>query len=107
MTTDRFNDGYAAAEAHWKRRWWQANGELQQALSAIERVRELHQPIPVYEHYDYCGHHEGDCEVIESEVGELLCGKSPLGYSMCNTCRDDDGDPIDHPCPTTEALEDK
>ncbi|WP_434080873.1 hypothetical protein [Sanguibacter sp. Z1732] len=39
MTGDRFKDGYASAERHWKARWHQANDDLQKAISEIERLR--------------------------------------------------------------------
>ena len=39
MTTDRFKDGYASAERHWKARWHQANDDLQKAISENERLR--------------------------------------------------------------------
>ena len=36
---DRFKDGYASAERHWKTRWHAANDDLQKAISEIERLR--------------------------------------------------------------------
>ena len=39
FTADRFKDGYASAERHWKARWHQANDDLQKAISENERLR--------------------------------------------------------------------
>ena len=38
MSADRFNDGYAAAEAHWKKRWYTANADHQAAVTEVERL---------------------------------------------------------------------
>ncbi len=55
--------------------------ELAVAHAAIERVRALHER-----------------ETRTSRFGSIV-------WHLCPHCRDDGGDPLEHPCPTLRALD--
>ena len=93
--------------AYWRGQSVKARSERDAALAAIERVRAIHEPIPIYEGAESCGHTDDEHTTFESDQGIVLCENSPLGYSICGGCSDDssaDG-PVEHPCPTIAALE--
>jgi len=87
-------------ESEWHRR---------RAEDAIERVRELHRKVPVYETEAGDCEHGNDCDGIELSGHEALyCPAEISGYT-CNECaelsRDNmDGEIPDFPCPTIKAL---
>ena len=74
--------------------------------AAVERVRAIHAPSPVFMRADECGHDPEDHDEIESITGAVLCWDSPTGEFYCTACG---GDPIDelpaHPCATIRALD--
>ena len=72
-------------------------------------VRELHRRFGVYAHEDECpdtsdehrdAHHHED----SGGYGEPYCDQRPL-YAVCDTCRDEDGERVDWPCATIQALD--
>lgn len=86
-----------------------AGAERDAALAAIERVREAHRKFTYYELEDSCPdtsedhreerHHESD------EIGEFYCEDMPTGDVVCDLCRDTDGERMDWPCLTAQALD--
>ena len=83
-----------------------AADERDRLAAAVERVRAIHAPSPVFIRADECGHDPEDHDEIESITGAVLCWDSPTGEFYCTACG---GDPIDelptHPCPTIHALD--
>ena len=83
-----------------------AADERDRLAAAVERVRAIHAPSPVFMRADECGHDPEDHDEIESITGAVLCWDSPTGEFYCTACG---GDPIDelpaHPCATIAALD--
>lgn len=72
-------------------------------------VRELHRQFSVYGHEDDCpdtsDEHRGAHHHEDSDgYGENYCDRLPL-YTLCDHCRDEDGERLDWPCPTIKALD--
>lgn len=130
MTTDPFTE---AARAEAGRRWprlpkrsgnalrlgkcfgfmvgagWARTHLAAQETDGERTVRELHRRFGVYAHEDECpdtsdehrdAHHHEDSD----GYGELYCDQRPL-YAVCDTCRDEDGERVDWPCATIQALD--
>ena len=89
--------------------------ECDRLRRAVEAVRDVHRPYPVYE---LCGHELGDaeCDPIQLDDGTWTCG--PLVAVVCSACCiDSRGWPTDECeedhehgrdlplCPTLAALE--
>ena len=83
--------------------------ETQEPTDAERAVRDLHRRFGVYEHEDACpdtsdGHREEHHHEDSDGYGEFYCDQRPL-YAVCDTCRDEDGERVDWPCPTIQALD--
>ena len=79
--------------------------EVRRLQAAVERVRELHKPVPVYAHADECGCGNEDHALIESAQGDDLCWDTPTGAVRCCECLDEDGGGVEYPCPAIAALD--
>lgn len=93
--------------AEWGRVYLAAQ---ESAAAAAERaVRKLHREVIVYEHEDDCpntcdehveAHHHEDVE----NAGDYYCELMPVG-AACVVCRYEDGERVDWPCATIQALD--
>lgn len=79
------------------------------ALDRLADVIDLHRPVPIYEDADRC-----DCadkeshDVIEADGGMWLCAATPLGYSICERCSENEYDePTTWPCETVRIARGK
>ena len=81
-----------------------ARTALPKALSALEAVLKLHEPVAVYAQADECECGNEDHTIIESEQGDDLCWDTPTGEQRCGECLDEDGGYIDYPCPTVVLI---
>jgi hypothetical protein len=61
--------------------WVKVGHENERLQDAIDRVRALHER-----------------ETRTSRFGSIV-------WHLCPRCRDDGGDPLEHPCPTLRALD--
>lgn len=100
LIADRYNiqDGEAAL--------WRAMVHVVQAARNLADVIDLHRPVPIYEDADHC-----DCadkeshDVIEADGGMWLCAATPLGYSICEGCSENEYDePTTWPCETVRIA---
>ncbi|MCQ9384410.1 hypothetical protein [Brevibacterium moorei] len=75
------------------------------AADNLQAVMDLHQPVMEFE---YCMAAifppEGpcpvpDCQHATDRWGDVIHQNVQLGQ-LCQTCRDDDGQPVPYPCPT-------
>ena len=84
-----------------------ARTAMPKLLAAVQAVRALHRPVPVYALADECGRDPDVHEVMEDGSGDLLCLGSPTGDLVCEECAaDDSGEWRPYPCPTVRAIED-
>ncbi|MCB9377107.1 MAG: hypothetical protein H6515_14725 [Microthrixaceae bacterium] len=106
------NSGRATHNWNTLRRLQNAAQENQRmettAQDALDRVRDLHDQMPLYPWASECAHpaeHEpGWLEDLE-QPGEYFCPLCPPVQVVCRSCRDDDGSEIPYPCPTIRAIE--
>lgn len=78
------------------------------ALDALNAVRELHKPIFYYEHEDSCTNTDEDHRAerhVEFDLGEYYCEDLPTGEKTCDSCWDDEGERVEWPCPTVQAVQ--
>lgn len=84
-------------------------GDMARVEARIAEAAKLHRKYTYYELEDSCPdttdehreehHHESD------EIGEFYCDQMPTGDVCCGTCRDVNGDRMDWPCDTIQALD--
>ena len=84
--------------------------ERDAALAAIERVRATHRRYTYYELEDSCPdtsdeHREEHHHEASDDIGEFYCDQMPTGDVVCDNCRDVNGDRMDWPCETIQALD--
>lgn len=82
--------------------------QLDQAHTAHTALRTLHRRFGIYEHEDACSntsdeHREENHHEDSDDIGEYYCDQMPIG-AVCDHCRDEDGERVDWPCATTQAL---
>ncbi|MGR6089000.1 hypothetical protein ACU4IU_00390 [Brevibacterium sp. CSND-B09] len=91
-------DGEAFVDAH---------NMFPRALDALNAVLELHASDMLYENVDRCEnyneYHVDDFHT-ESEDGVEICMGRPTGVRVCRSCQAD-GEPVDWPCATVQAIE--
>jgi hypothetical protein len=78
-----------------------ARQDVPALVAALRAVLALHRPITTH---DECDHEDRDeCDAWETTDGLIVCGPN-LG-SVCEECRNEDGDHyVDHPCATVAAV---
>jgi len=87
MTRDDIKEEFGVTCPHWEPCDCLVDGadfmadEILKLRTAIERVRALHER-----------------ETRTSRFGSIV-------WHLCPRCRDDGGDPLEHPCPTLRALD--
>jgi len=84
---------------------------LYRAIGVIEAVQALHRRFTYYELEDSCPdtseehreehHHESE------DIGEFYCDQLPTGDVCCDSCVAADGERLEWPCPTIQAIETK
>lgn len=80
------------------------------ALDAIERIRVLHQAVPLQPWSNECtnpnAHEEREHWVEPDEGGSsLICLACPPVAVVCSSCHEDDGEQVQWPCPTAQACD--
>jgi hypothetical protein len=95
-----------------------ARSAVPRLLAALGEVLKLHEAVPIYEIALHeggtpradgtmlCGHpvdaiDEGRHAVADD--GPLIC-LDKLVYTACDDCRDEDGERVEWPCPTVQAI---
>ena len=101
----------AGVAREWSLTWSDADAEfiahsrtdLPALLAAVEAVRALHQPMPIYD--DECADTDCDRDHVELTMGEYWHTDSVAGQS-CRECAGEDFMPElrDWPCPTITTL---
>lgn len=85
-----------------------ARTDVPKLIAALRAVEAVHTRVGLYEMEDSCPntdeeHREEHHRECTNDVGEYYCDQSPVG-AMCETCSDDDGNLVDWPCPTIQAI---
>lgn len=76
-----------------------------QALDAIARIRQLHEPVPIHPWAEECpDQHEQHWTEASNADGLICLGCDPT-YVECASCYDDEGNARLWPCPTVEAID--
>jgi hypothetical protein len=70
---------------------------------------DLHRRYGIYELEDSCTnpseeHREERHRECSDDIGEFYCEDLPVG-AVCDSCRDEDGERVEWPCPTVTAVQ--
>ena len=84
--------------------------ERDAALARIAEAAKLHRKYTYYDLEDSCPdttdeHREEHHHEASDDIGEFYCDQMPTGDVACDNCRDVNGDRMEWPCPTIQALE--
>ena len=83
--------------------------EVSRLQDAVDRVRELHLPVPGYKLADDCPHandgsHAYFRHVVAEDGFEMCLDMPDPNWTTCDTCRDIYGNNSEWPCPTVQAI---
>lgn len=83
-----------------------ARADLPTLTGALRAVLALHRPDPLHLPANQCEahHHHHDAHVLDERERLRVCTLTPVGQT-CHECHDQDGIPLEWPCPTTHAID--
>lgn len=77
------------------------------ALNALDTILTLHPPVPYQPWTDGCANptaHDTDDTWVDTDNGRI-CLACPPAAVVCETCRNDSGEPAPYPCDTAHACQ--